>query len=168
MSYLGASRSALGVVAIATLVARPMSAQSSPAAAGPQPCSYDACALRVERGWFSERIVQGSTGTRVATLNAFGPTIVPLVQRSDSAVAQARNFQRDRRRGTVLTLAGLTMYIVAAANSHFFDGNLPSPTDAQWAAMGGGLVLTLVGAHFELRAERALSRALWWNNRELR
>ena len=127
------------------------------------PCSYDRCALRVEDTWLSRRLVVGPEGRTVARLGLGGPSLVNIVQRSDSAVAHARRYERAQATGAVLTLVGTIGSLatfVAAAQRDAGDGR-----DALVAVNIGSLVVGLVGQGFQIRARRELARSLWWHNR---
>ena len=157
----------LVVVALAGAHAARAQASAAPPAGSRDPCSYDACALRLEPGWSGRRLVRGTAGTPVAKLGLFGPDLVPFVQRSDSAVVFARAYRRDRIRAVVLAFVGASVVGAAAAESQVFERNAPDPSGGEWAAMIGGLAVSFVGFHFQYRSERELARALWWHNRDL-
>ena len=61
-----------------------------------QDSSYDENALRVESHLGDMQIVRGTSSTVVARAGIFrGPRVVPLVSSSDSALAEAKVFERD-------------------------------------------------------------------------
>ena len=148
---------------LATTLATPLGAQSTvvtcPAA------GYDACAVRAEAGFFSGlRMVRGTGGTDVGRVRAFGqPRLETMLADSDSAVAHARRYTRAARGSALLGAVGGALFAAAAV----VDLRDREVTDA-------GLVLVGVGSAFgrasftrQLRAQRALSRATWWYNRDL-
>ena len=130
--------------------------------AGGLPCSYDSCALRVEDGWFSRKLVRGPDGVVVAKLGLGGPSLVSVVQLSDSAVAHARRYQSAQRIGATLTTVGsiATVAAVIALNQQDRDVR-----DEALAVNIGGLAVWVVGNTFLYKARRELSRSLWWYNR---
>jgi hypothetical protein len=125
-----------------------------------QPCSYDSCALRVEDGWFSRRLVRGPEGTVVARLGIGGPSLAGIVQLSDSAVAHARRYQSAQRTGDVVSLLG-TIGSIAALVALDDD----TSTGEVVAVNVGAAVVFAIGQGFHIRARRELSRSLWWYNR---
>jgi hypothetical protein len=127
-----------------------------------QPCSYDSCALRVEDGWFSRRLVRGPEGTTVARLGLGGPSLASVVQLSDSAVTHARRYQSAQRAGDIISLVGTVGSIAALVA-------LDDDSDAsQTIAINvGSAVVFAIGQGFHIKARRELSRSLWWYNREV-
>ena len=159
----------LMLAALLPLAAAPAAAQdavrAAPATADAvQPCTYDACALRVEDGWFGRRVVRGPEGTLVARLGLGGPRLENIVVGSDSAVYHARLYQRAENTGAVLTLIGTIGSIASfiAYTQRDADDDL---RDEVVAVNLSALALGVVGTTFQLRARRELSRALWWHNR---
>lgn len=127
-----------------------------------QPCSYESCALRVEEGWFSRRLVRGPEGTVVARLGLGGPKLVDVVQLSDSAVAHARSYQSAQRTGDIASLLGSIGSIAALVA-------LDDDTDSGEviAINVGAAVVFAIGQGFHIKARRELSRSLWWYNRDV-
>lgn len=173
LSRRAARRALLSLAALLPLAAVPAAAQDAVpdgARAAPvtadarQPCTYDACALRVEDGWFGRRVVRGPEGTLVARLGLGGPRLENIVAGSDSAVYHARIYQRAENTGAVLTLVATIGSIASfiAYTQRDADDDL---RDEVVAVNISALVLGVVGTTFQLRARRELSRALWWHNR---
>ena len=105
-----------------------------------QPCSYDSCALRVEDGWFSRRLVRGPEGTVVARLGIGGPSLAGIVQLSDSAVAHARRYQSAQRTGDVVSLLGTIGSIAAlvALDDDTSTGEVPPSSSPSARASTSG------------------------------
>ncbi|HJR63610.1 MAG TPA: hypothetical protein VJ803_07890 [Gemmatimonadaceae bacterium] len=129
-------------------------------------CSYDTCALRVERRFWGSDLVRGAAGERMSGLGFFGADLTGLVQRSDSAVHYARLYRRDQRVSTVLAVVGGLATVIALAKADPFDAD-SDPGGAEWAVLVGGLGVVLASGHYQSSASRALSRAIWWYNRDL-
>lgn len=129
---------------------------------GGQPCSYDACALRVEDGWFSRRLLRGPEGTVVARLGIGGPSLASVVQISDSAVQHARRYQSAQRTGTVLTTIGSLGALAAVVALNLQDRDVD---DEAIAVNIAGLAVWIAGNTYLYKARRELSRSVWWYNR---
>ena len=128
------------------------------------PCSYDSCALRVEwRPLVGNELLRGASGARLARLGAFGPSLADLMIGADSAVRYAREFDARQERGAVAGVVGGAL--VYGAGLRCVDEFTCS--HAAGASFIAGLGLALYGSVEQLRAARALSRAVWWYNREL-
>jgi hypothetical protein len=139
-------------------------AQSSPPAPG---CAYDQCALRVE----GNRILRGASGESVGSLGVFSATnLTGLVSGvlSDSATAHARIFDATYGRGSTLALVGALVAGAALGVEHSRrDQRLTGGTSTVFAIAVSGMVAGLVGVREVAKAHDALSRAIWWHNREL-
>ena len=148
-------------LALAT-IATPLGAQA------PAPCpaaGYDACALRTE-SWFlgGLHVLRGASGADVGRVRAFGsPRLEALVAGSDSAVAHARRYTRSARHSAVLGAVGGALFAAAAV----VDLRDREVTDAGLVLVGAGSVFGLASFTQQLRAQRELSRATWWYNRDL-
>jgi hypothetical protein len=160
----------LAIVA-ATLTARPLAAQDpAPASKPAAPCSYDACALRVEEG----RVLRGRQGEQVGRLRWFSATsLLPLVGPSDSARFYASEFDRHYGAGARWSaLGGLADGVLIASLLHTTSaaGTNDRWRGRDWLLLGGavvGLGASVYGEHQLKRARRGLARAIWWHNREL-
>lgn len=159
-------RQALVAVAIGTallLLAPALPAQR--AEAGRCAGGVPTCSIRIEPTFFrGARIRRGPDGTDLGRAQGFGGTSLPvLLASSDSAVAHARHFRRSSRRATVLGAVAGGLIVAAAV----VDLREREVTDAGLAYVAGAGVVGLVGIGFELDAQRALSRAVWWYNADL-
>lgn len=165
-SLRAARRIAAAILAFGAILgaAAPAAAQDSTriVAPGGLPCSYDSCALRVEDGWFSRRLVRGPNGVLVAKLGIGGPKVTEIVQLSDSAVAHARSYQHAQTVGNTFTLLGTISSVAAIVALNQRKGDQRSESIA---VNVGTLVLYGIGTAYNLKARRELSRSLWWYNR---
>ena len=158
-------RHTLAAVLVATSVASTIGAQMPVAA---PTCTYDSCSLRLELF----EVKRGAGNERVGRFGMFGRTaMTPLVlQTSDSAMAHARLFDREYSRGLKLTWAGLLITApTLAALMHHSNGR--DDFDGTSIALAGGVLvgtfIETIGTNKLRNAQKALSRALWWHNREL-
>lgn len=138
----------------------------SSSAFGQAGCTYDECALRLEPAWFGQALVRGQAGTRVGLVGGFGgPRLGHIVQARDSARLYIRAYDRDYTPGaltaTIGAAAGTVAWLVAAAN----DGTHERRNWTIIALVATGV--TWHGARRVERAHRALSRGIWWYNRDL-
>lgn len=134
-------------------------------AMGAQDSSYDQNALRVESHRGDLQIVRGIRGTVVARAGVFrGPRVVDLVSQSEKALEEARVFEREYRPGQYIAAVGIAMMGVALGASRIPDFSVAIPTGLTTASF----VLIAYGGAKLHRANQALSRAIWWYNRDLR
>lgn len=127
--------------------------------------SYDENALRVESRRGNLQIVRGIQGRVVARSGWFhGPKVATLVSQSDSALAEARAFERDYGPGQYIAGLGIATFGAAIGASRIADINAVIPTGLTIAAVS---LITYGGTKLE-SAYRALSKAIWWYNRDLK
>jgi len=130
-----------------------------------QDSTYDQNALRVQSVRGDLQIVRGAQGIVVAHSGIFhGPDLANLVTQSDSALAEARIFERDYQPGQYIAGLGIAMMGAAIGASRIPDINSLIP---------GGLTvvsfaLIVYGAGRLESAYRALSKAIWLYNRDLK
>ena len=130
-----------------------------------QDSSYDDSALRVESLRGNLQIVRGIQGAVVARSGVFhGPKVASLVSRSDNAVAEAKVFERDFEPGQYVTAVGIATLGAAIGAWRIPDINAAIPTGLTIVSVS---LITYGGTKLE-RAYRALSRAIWWYNRDLK
>jgi len=126
--------------------------------------SYDAKALRVEAHFGEFRIVRGLNGPVVGKIGAFSRVdLTKLVQPSENAVKEAHEFNRNQGPGMLATTIGglaLGVTLIASRNSDPNWGLISAEIGASALALYGGIVLN--------RAYGALSRSIWWYNRDLK
>lgn len=125
--------------------------------------SYGEGALRFESSWGNVRIIRGVDGPVVGTSGWFRDfDLTKLLASSPSAVAEARAYQTDNFRGSLVGGIGAATTLVGvlvAANS---SNNAASP-----ALVIGGVSAMVWGAQHLSTSYSALSRALWWYNGDL-
>jgi hypothetical protein len=150
--------------AAASEIAKPQS-RVDPAQlqAGETARGYDAQALRIESHWGDFRIIRGAEGPVLGTVGLFRSyDVEKLVAQSPLALAQARVYQANKAPGSIVGIAGIATVltgIVVAGNS---ANNASSPI---LIIAGGGAMLW--SARHLHDAYAALSRAVWWYNRDL-
>ncbi|HEY8832051.1 MAG TPA: hypothetical protein VIM21_06040 [Gemmatimonadaceae bacterium] len=125
---------------------------------------YAATALRFESSWGNVSIIRGADGPVVGTLGWFRDfDLTQLLASSPPAVADARVFETKNFRGSAVGAIGATttlIGIIVAANS---SNNAASPV-----LIIGGVGAMVWGAQHLSASYSALSRALWWYNRDLK
>lgn len=151
---------------IGETAARPAAANAArriPERATDSTRSYGAGALRFESSWGNVRIIRGADGPVVGCSGWFRDfDLTQLLASSPSAVAEARVYQTDNFRGSLVGGIGAATTLVGvlvAANS---SNNAASP-----ALVIGGVSVMVWGAQHLSTSYSALSRALWWYNRDL-
>ena len=126
--------------------------------------TYDAQALRFESRWGGVDIIRGAGGRVVGTVGWFRSfDVEKLVESSPHAITEARVFQQNSFRGSLaggIGAATLGIGIIVASTS---SNNAASPI---LIIAGAGAIGW--GAQHINRAYSALSRSLWWYNRDLR
>lgn len=144
-------------------------------------CTYDACALRRERVFFSERLLAGVQGTVVGRPRFFGTLpIDSLVRAVPEARPYARTYRVEQTRGQVLTFVGTVLSVAALIDAANNSQTCVSTVGVVFAACSGGgfngrntallvggAVLGGVGGWRLQVSDRALNRAVWWYNRAL-
>jgi len=119
-------------------------------------CTYSRCALRVDYGFLSTRLVRGATDERVSRLGWFGSGVDVLLAGPDSAAFHARQY---KSRSQISGALGIM------AASLAFVGTLQGDDGAPLVLTG--IALELVALPYWLGSRRSLDRAVWWYNREL-
>lgn len=127
--------------------------------------SYDQNALRLDSKFGDMRILRGVDGTVVGKVGVFrGMDVAKIVAPSETAVAEAREFERNYAPGNWLVGLGLMTFGASLGASRIPDLNPGigiGLSVASFALIGyGGLKLQ--------HAYNALHRALWWYNRDLK
>ena len=130
-----------------------------------QDSSYDENALRVESRLGDLQIVRGIQGTVVARAGVFhGPKVANLVSQSDKALAEAKVFERSYEPGQAFVALGIATLGAAIGASRIQDINAAIPSGLTAASF---LLIAYGGSKLE-SAYRALSRAIWFYNRDLK
>ena len=135
---------------------------SDPAAA------YDTRALRLESRPGSWLLLRGREGEVVGSINAFrGAVDLPAVLGSSpEAVREARVFAETYRRGGVLLGLGIGIFGVGGGIARIDQLGSAASVSATIAATAG-VFLAAYGARYLYQASSALSKAVWWYNRDL-
>ena len=130
-----------------------------------QEATYDENALRVDQHRGTISIVRGASETVVAKVGAFRRVdVAGIVSASPNAVAQARIFEHDYRPGTWIASLGVATLGVALGSYRIADLNQAIPTGFTIV----GVSLITYGGWRLGNAYRALSKSVWWYNRDLK
>ena len=125
--------------------------------------SYLNGALRFESNWGNVSIIRGADGPVVGTLGWFRDfDLEKLLASSPSAVAEARVYQTNNFRGSLVGGIGAVMTVVGVLVAANGSNNASSPV-----LVIGGVGAMVWGAQHLSMSYSALSRALWWYNRDL-
>lgn len=158
----------LALILLATalgLAPRPVHAQGP--AAIPAGCTYRTCALRLETGFWHRRLVRGEAGETVGKpLGDFGKGVDVLLAGPDSAATHARSYVHDSRWTSALGLVAAAAYGVVLYRTDSFQHGDRLGNEGVAAAIVGGTA-GVITIPFALRAQRELSRAVWWYNSAL-
>jgi hypothetical protein len=126
--------------------------------------TYGAAALRFETSWGTVSIIRGADGPVVGTLGWFRDfDLTQLLATSPPAVADARAFQTNNFRGSVVGAIGATTTLIGVVVAANRSNNAASPV-----LVIGGVGAMVWGAQRLSMSYSALSRALWWYNRDLK
>lgn len=126
--------------------------------------TYDEAALRLESDLSGIKIVRGVSDSVVLTAGFVRRAdVAGLVVSSPNAVTQARIFEANYRQGIGTTIAGLAVWAAVYGINHVGD-NHAVPAPITWTT----IALVIYGAIRVDTAKRALSKAIWWYNRDLK
>ena len=127
--------------------------------------TYDDNALRVDQHRGTIRIVRGVSETVVLKVGPFrAADVAGMVSPSPNAVGEARKFEHDYRPGTWIASLGIATLGVAIGSYRIADLNQAVPT----ALTVAGVSLITYGGWRLGNAYKALSKSVWWYNRELK
>jgi hypothetical protein len=130
-----------------------------------QDTTYDENALRVDQHRGTISIVRGVSETEVLKIGAFRAVdVAGIMIPSTNAVAEAKLFERDYRPGTWMMSLGVATLGAAIGSYRVAQLNQAVPTGLTIA----GLSLITYGGWRLGNAYRALSKSIWWYNRDLR
>jgi hypothetical protein len=125
--------------------------------------AYDSQALRFESSWGSANIMRGAKGEVLGTVGWFRSfDVEKLVQSSPQALAAAKDFRVSNYRGSLVTSIGASLVAVGLIIAGNNSNNASTPVLIIAGAGGIGWGLTHINASYS-----ALSRALWWYNRDV-
>ncbi|HVS60845.1 MAG TPA: hypothetical protein VHE82_09175 [Gemmatimonadaceae bacterium] len=130
-----------------------------------QDWTYDENALRVDQHRGTISIVRGVSETVVMKIGAFrGVDVARIVSPSPNAVAEAKIFEHDYRPGTWIASLGIATLGAAIGSYRIAHLNQAIPTGLTIA----GVSLITYGGWRLGNAYRALSKSIWWYNRDLK
>jgi hypothetical protein len=154
-----------GVALIAGVTARAGAQVRNTEEAGPVPAAANATgALRFESSWGNVSIIRGADGPVVGTLGWFRDfDLTQLLASSPPAAADVHAFESNNFRGSVLGVIGATTTLIGVAVTANRSNNAASPV-----LIIGGVGAMVWGAQHLSMSYSALSRALWFYNRDLK
>jgi hypothetical protein len=124
---------------------------------------YDGQALRYESHLGRGRIIRGADGPLIGTVGWFSSfDVEKLVASSPSAQAEARVYKTNNFRGSVIASIGAATTVIGVAVTANSSNNAASPM----MIIAGAGVIAWGAQHFKI-AYSALSRSLWWYNRDI-
>ena len=126
--------------------------------------TYDTDALRLDTGFDGLKILRGQSDSLVLSIGVVKPVDVSrLLAESPNAVAQAKIFEANYRQGIWTALLGVAIWPTIYGINHI-GTNQPVPL----AVTIVSVALVGYGATRIDTAKRALSKAIWWYNRDLK
>ena len=127
--------------------------------------NYDENALRIDEHRGTISIVRGVSETVVAKIGVFRAVdVAAVVSPSPKAVAEATVFQRNYRLGTWIASLGIVTLGAAIGASRISGMNQAISTSLTIVSVS---LITYGGSRLET-AHRALAKAIWWYNRDLK
>jgi hypothetical protein len=130
-----------------------------------QEATYDENALRVEQHRGTISIVRGVSESVVLEVGAFrAVNVAGIVSKSPNAVTQAKIFESNYRPGTWLVSIGVATLGAALGSYRIAGLNQAVPSGLTIASVS----LITYGGWRLGNAYRALSRSVWWYNRDLK
>jgi hypothetical protein len=124
---------------------------------------YDAQALRFETSWGNVSILRGANNSVVGTAGWFrDPGLEKLLVSSPRALSEARVYETNNFRGSLVGSVGALATLVGIVVTANGSNDASSPI-----LIIGGVSSMVWGAHHLSTSYSALSRALWWYNRDL-
>lgn len=127
---------------------------------------YDARALRVENSWGKRLLVRGRDGTVVGNIGSRGFDLPAALASSPNAVREAKEFKRESERGWTILSLGVLAWGVGGGVARMDDID-PVVSISAWSAVAAGTAMMFYGGVSLNKAFTALSRSIWWYNRDL-
>ena len=122
----------------------------------------DAQPLRFETSWGSADIIRGADGPVLGTVGWFrGFELEKLVESSPRAVAEARVFETNNFRGSVVSAIGATTVAIGILVAGNNNNNASTPI----LIFGGAGMIGWGLQHINI-GYAALSKSLWWYNQD--
>jgi hypothetical protein len=126
---------------------------------------YDDSALRLEGHGGDLRIVRGVQGTVVAHIGGFRtPDVSAIVSPSEKAMIEAKSFAHDYGPGNWIAAVGIVAVGAGIGVARVHDANRSIPTGL---AVSGAALILYGGTRIQ-SAYNALTRSIWWYNRDLK
>ncbi len=130
-------------------------------------CSYETCAIRLERTFFSGRKISiGLEAVTSSQMGLVGGGLVNAVNRVPMALNEAQQGRRNALRAVVAGAIGTLALYYSIQGTRGID-----PLDWDDSRVFGGLILgsaaSVTGLVQTVYAERHFSRAVWLYNREI-
>lgn len=126
--------------------------------------TYDEAALRLESGFSGLRIVRGVSDSVLLAIGFVRRAdVAGLLAPSPNAVEQAKVFEGNYRQGVWTGVLGVAVWAAAFGIGHI-GTNQPVPLGVTFTTFA----LVTYGAMRVETAKRALSKAIWWYNRDLK
>jgi hypothetical protein len=124
---------------------------------------YDSQALRFETNWGNVMLIRGPDGPVLGTAGWFRDfDLEKLLASSPAAAADVRAFRTDNFRGSLVGGIGAATTLVGVIVTANRSNNASSPV-----LIIGGIGAMVWGAQHLSMSYSALSRALWWYNRDV-
>ena len=119
--------------------------------------------MRFESRWGSADIIRGAKGEVIGTVGWYRDfDLEKLLQPSPQAAAAAHDFRVGNFRGSLATTVGASLVAIGLVVAGNNSNNASTPVLIIAGAGGIGWGLNRIAASYG-----ALSRALWWYNRDL-
>jgi len=129
-------------------------------------CSYETCAIRLDRSFFgSRKVMIGLEGVETS-MGALGGGLVNAVDRVPTAAMEAQLGRRNSIKAAVLGVAGVLAVLYSVQRTNGVDP-LEWNNGQVFGALMVGTAATFAGVVQSVYAERHFSRAVWLYNREL-
>jgi hypothetical protein len=163
---LGRRRALLLSALVVSLPAQAQGPTVASARAAVGVCTYETCAIRLDRGFFSGRKVIVGLDGQALSLGPLGGGLVSVVDRVPAAAAEARSGRGNAIKSAVAGVLGSIAVIVAVRS--YGDRDLVIRDEGiAFGALTLGLAGTITAGVQAMYAERHYSRAVWLYNREL-
>ena len=128
---------------------------------------YDANALRIEISWGKRLLVRGRDGVVVGRIGSGGFDLPAALARSPNAVSEAKEFARSYKKANTIAALGILAWGIGGGVARM-DGIDSAVAIPAWTAVAAGTFMIGYGGVQLNKAFTALSRSLWWYNRDLR